>query len=209
MRGWQGRRSHTFKHTAPEAETQACAFQQQYGAAVRVVQHDVCTTQSACMPRRHGTHPGCSSGPAQKPQHANTSSDETNHQTHPSCWLVTFCTGLCALPPKIRLELIRATRGTNTRTLSVRTILNGQLAGYGSAAHTTKQACRRPRECYPSFLVPYQHQTSGRLNMFFGTGRAICWGRRSRYNACSGPIFGVGTVLVCTGVPHGWWAVRI
>ena len=30
--------------------------------------------------------------------------------------------------------------------------------------------------------------------MFVGSGRAICWGRRSWSNVCSGPIFGVDTV---------------
>ena len=32
--------------------------------------------------------------------------------------------------------------------------------------------------------------------MFVGSGRVICWGRRSWSNVCSGPIFGVDTV--CT-----------
>ena len=30
--------------------------------------------------------------------------------------------------------------------------------------------------------------------MIVGSGKVICWGRRSRYNVCSGPIFGVDTV---------------
>ena len=39
-------------------------------------------------------------------------------------------------------------------------------------------------------------QNNGRLNMFVGSGRVVCWGRRSWSNVCSGPIFGAATVLL-------------
>ena len=43
-------------------------------------------------------------------------------------------------------------------------------------------------------VVLEQNKTLGHVNMFVGSGLAICWGRRSRYNVCSGPISGVDAV---------------
>ena len=42
----------------------------------------------------------------------------------------------------------------------------------------------------------------GRLNMFVGSGRDICWSRRSWSNVCSGPLFGVDTVLEGAEILH-------
>ena len=47
--------------------------------------------------------------------------------------------------------------------------------------------------------LPQHHKILGRLNMFFGSGRGICWGRRSWSNVGSGPIFCAATVTEDTG----------
>ena len=42
--------------------------------------------------------------------------------------------------------------------------------------------------------TPWQHRTLGRWNMFVGSEGVIPWGRRPRYNVCSGPTFCVDPV---------------
>ena len=44
-------------------------------------------------------------------------------------------------------------------------------------------------------------QNVGLLEHVCWVRRVSCWGRRSRYNVCSGPIFGVDTVPTCAWAP--------